>query len=68
MPAKFMVDAVTIENYVKFFTDPFYTAVLIRTIRVALITHRDLPACWAFRWPIAGAHAIALQEPADHGW
>ncbi|MDH5209115.1 MAG: hypothetical protein OEW34_10785, partial [Burkholderiaceae bacterium] len=25
-PAKVMVDAFTIENYVKFFTDPFYIA------------------------------------------
>jgi len=30
-----MVDAFTAENYVKFFTDPFYIAVLLRTIRVA---------------------------------
>ena len=34
-PAKMMVDAFTAENYVKFFTDPFYIAVLLRTIRVA---------------------------------
>src|SRR5689334_21013752 len=34
-PAKMMVDAFTAENYVKFFTDPFYVAVLVRTIRVA---------------------------------
>jgi putative spermidine/putrescine transport system permease protein len=34
-PAKVMVEAVTVENYVKFFTDPFYVAVLLRTIRVA---------------------------------
>ncbi|HET7096038.1 MAG TPA: ABC transporter permease [Casimicrobiaceae bacterium] len=36
-PAKVMVDAFTIENYVKFFTDPFYLAVLFRTIRVAAL-------------------------------
>ena len=36
-PAKMMVDAVTLENYVKFFTDPFYVAVLVRTIRVAAL-------------------------------
>lgn len=36
-PAKMMVDAATIENYVKFFTDPFYVAILIRTIRVAAL-------------------------------
>jgi len=36
-PAKVMIDAVTPENYVKFFTDPFYVAVLLRTIRVAAV-------------------------------
>jgi len=36
-PAKVMVDAVTLENYVKFFTDPFYRAILFRTIRVAAL-------------------------------
>jgi ABC-type spermidine/putrescine transport system permease subunit I len=36
-PAKMMVDAFTLENYVKFFTDPFYLAVLFRTIRVAAL-------------------------------
>jgi putative spermidine/putrescine transport system permease protein len=36
-PAKVMVDAFTAENYVKFFTDPFYIAVLLRTIRVAAL-------------------------------
>jgi putative spermidine/putrescine transport system permease protein len=36
-PAKIMVDAFTIENYVKFFTDPFYLAVLFRTVRVAAL-------------------------------
>jgi len=36
-PAKMMVDAITLENYVKFFTDPFYVAVLVRTIRVAAL-------------------------------
>src|SRR5215470_10650738 len=36
-PAKIMVEAFTVENYVKFFTDPFYLAVLFRTIRVAAL-------------------------------
>jgi putative spermidine/putrescine transport system permease protein len=35
---KGMIDAVTSANYVKFFTDPFYLAVLWRTLRVALIS------------------------------
>src|SRR5258706_6671524 len=36
-PAKVMVDAFTIENYAKFLSDPFYLAVLFRTIRVAAL-------------------------------
>src|SRR5262245_28855002 len=36
-PAKVMVDAVTVENYVKLLTDPFYRAILWRTIRVAAL-------------------------------
>ena len=35
VPGKFMVDALTIENYIKFFTDPYYAQVLLRTMRVA---------------------------------
>ena len=31
VPGKFMVDALTIENYVKFFTDIYYITVLART-------------------------------------
>ncbi len=38
VPGKFMVDALTVENYVKFFTDIYYTTVLTRTMRVALVT------------------------------
>jgi len=37
VPGQFMVDALTLENYIKFFTDPFYTAVLWRTFRIALL-------------------------------
>lgn len=36
-PAKMMVDAFTFENYAKFFTDPFYRGILLRTIRVATL-------------------------------
>ena len=36
-PARMMVDAFMVENYAKFFTDPFYRAVLLRTIRVAAV-------------------------------
>src|SRR5438477_12274319 len=38
VPGKFMVDALTIENYVQFFTDIYYYSVLTRTVRIALVT------------------------------
>jgi putative spermidine/putrescine transport system permease protein len=50
VPGKFMVDALTIENYVRFFTDVYYTAVLTRTVRVALIT---TVICLAMGFPLA---------------
>ncbi len=37
-PANYMVEAVTGENYVKFFTDPYYLAILLRTVRVSLVS------------------------------
>lgn len=36
-PRRMMVDAFSIENYVKFFTDPFYTNILGTTLRVSAI-------------------------------
>jgi len=53
-PAKVMVDAVTLENYVKFFTDPFYVAVLLRTIRVAALC---TAICVVLAFPMAYALA-----------
>ena len=48
---KMMVEAVTIANYVKFFTDPYYTAILAR--RCASPSWSPPPACcWASRWPM----------------
>jgi putative spermidine/putrescine transport system permease protein len=40
-PRVMMVEALTLDNYVKFFTDPFYTNVFWTTLRVALITRRS---------------------------
>ena len=37
VPGKLMVEALTLENYVLFFTDPYYTAAFYRTLRVAVI-------------------------------
>src|SRR3954454_25222704 len=50
VPGKFMVDALTIENYVKFFTDIYYAAVLTRTVRIALIT---TAICLVMGFPLA---------------
>src|SRR5713101_10054226 len=36
VPGQFMVEAVTIENYVKFFADPYYSRVMLVTIAVAV--------------------------------
>lgn len=36
-PRRMMIDAFSIENYVKFFTDPFYTNILGTTLRVSAI-------------------------------
>jgi putative spermidine/putrescine transport system permease protein len=49
-PAKMMVDAFTVENYAKFLTDPFYVAVLVRTIRVAAVC---TAICIVFAFPMA---------------
>ncbi len=38
VPGKFMVEALTPGNYVRFFTDPFYLNILWRTSRVAFAT------------------------------
>jgi putative spermidine/putrescine transport system permease protein len=36
-PRVMMVEAVTLENYIKFFTDPFYIHIFFTTLRVSLI-------------------------------
>ncbi|MGL4438432.1 MAG: ABC transporter permease [Bosea sp. (in: a-proteobacteria)] len=50
VPGKLMVDALTIANYVKFFTDPFYLQVLWRTVRVAVAC---TIFCLIFGFPLA---------------
>ncbi|SEG50826.1 ABC transporter permease [Bosea lathyri] len=50
IPGQFMVDGLTIENYVKFFTDPYYINVLVRTVRVAVICTL---ACLIMGFPLA---------------
>jgi putative spermidine/putrescine transport system permease protein len=50
VPGKFMVEAVTAANYVRFFTDPFYLNVLWRTLRVAFAT---TAICLILGFPLA---------------
>ena len=50
-PTELMIEAVTPANYLRFFADPFYRAVLITTIRVSLIVTTlclvlGLPMAW----------------------
>ena len=49
-PANYMVEAVTAENYVKFFTDPYYLGVLLRTVRVSLVSTF---ICFVLGFPLA---------------
>jgi putative spermidine/putrescine transport system permease protein len=49
-PGQFMVEALTLENYVLFFTDPYYVEALSRTLRVALIV---TACCLALALPLA---------------
>jgi putative spermidine/putrescine transport system permease protein len=50
VPGQFMVDALTLDSYVKFFTDIYYTTILTRTLRVSLIT---TIICLAMGFPLA---------------
>src|SRR5215510_11118249 len=49
-PRLMVVEAFTLQNYVKFFTDPFYTNVLFTTLRVAAIT---TAICLLLAFPLA---------------
>ena len=49
-PTELMIEAVTPANYLRFFADPFYRAVLITTIRVSLIV---TTLCLALGLPMA---------------
>jgi putative spermidine/putrescine transport system permease protein len=49
-PTELMIEAVSPENYLRFFTDPFYWTVLVTTIRVSVIV---TASCLAFGLPMA---------------
>jgi putative spermidine/putrescine transport system permease protein len=50
VPGQLMVEALTLNNYVLFFTDPYYTAAFYRTLRVALIV---TCICLVLAFPLA---------------
>jgi putative spermidine/putrescine transport system permease protein len=51
IPAKrLMVEAVTVANYVRFFTDPYYTSILATTVRVAVMV---TAVCLVLGFPLA---------------
>jgi len=50
VPGRMMVEALTIENYVLFVTDPYYTAAFYRTLRVAVIV---TVLCLLLAFPLA---------------
>ncbi len=49
-PRVMMVEAFTAENYIRFFTDPFYTNIFFTTLRVALIC---TAVCLLLGFPLA---------------
>ncbi|MBL8807173.1 MAG: ABC transporter permease [Rhodospirillales bacterium] len=53
-PRRMMVDAFTFENYVKFFSDPYYTGIFWTTLRVAALC---TVACVVLGLPLAYALA-----------
>jgi hypothetical protein len=66
VPGKFMVEALTIENYVKFFTDPYYRSAPRAHDAGRGALHADLPRRGRPARLRARPHALALEEPADH--
>ena len=60
---KMMVEAVTIANYIKFFTDPYYTAILWTTVRIAVLV---TAVCLVLAFPLA--YVVARTElPTNSG-
>src|SRR5262245_61859870 len=50
VPGQLMVEALTVENYVLFFTGPYFTAAFYRTLRVAVIV---TAICLVLAFPLA---------------
>lgn len=69
-PSELMVTAVTPQNYIRFFTDPFYLRVLATTLRVSIVVTAaclvlGIPMAWRLarsesRWKSAYVMAMVL--------
>lgn len=69
-PSELMVTAVTPQNYIRFFTDPFYLRVLATTLRVSIVVTATclalgIPMAWRLarsesRWKSAYVMAMVL--------
>lgn len=62
-PYKQMVDALTAQNYLRFFADPYYTNVLVRTLRVAVAC---TAACLLLGFPLA--YVLARMQSSWKNW
>src|SRR5713226_1476048 len=63
VPGKFMVDAVTLENYAKVFADPYYRTVLLRTGAIAALC---TALCLVIGYP--AAYALARMRSRIKTW
>lgn len=50
VPGQFMVDALTIDNYIRFFTEAYYLNILWRTVRIAFVV---MVICLVLGFPLA---------------
>ncbi|MBL8701314.1 MAG: ABC transporter permease [Alphaproteobacteria bacterium] len=62
-PYKQMVDAVTIKSYLRFFADEYYTSVLVRTFRVAVVC---TVVCLLLGFPLA--YVLARLQSTWKNW
>ncbi len=58
-----MVEAVTVTNYIRFFTDPYYTAILWTTVRISVTV---TAACLVLGFPLA--YVVARTQSRFKHW
>jgi putative spermidine/putrescine transport system permease protein len=60
---KMMVEAVTVANYIRFFTDPYYTAILWTTVRISVTV---TAVCLVLAFPLA--YVVARTQSRFKHW